>query len=189
MILGMTSRWKAALGFGVAALALVLFFLNIVWPALHPAAAPEAAAAAPVARRDPARAGTRGATPAPQSLDPTLRLNLLASVEGVQYKASGRNIFRSLEEAPIPIPRPLAPALKVPAGPPSPAPINLRFYGFASRPGESKKVFLSQGDDIFIAVEGDIVNRRYRVVRIGVNTVEVEDVLDGRRQVLPLSGG
>ena len=184
MMLGTTSRWKAALGFGVAALALVLFFLNIVWPALRPAVAPEAAAAA---RRVPARAGARGAAPAAPSLDPTLRLNLLAAVEGVQYKGSGRNIFRSLEEAPIP--RPVAPALKGPVVPPAPPPIDLKFYGFASKPGESKKVFLSRGDDIFIAAEGDIVNRRYRVVRIGVNSVEVEDVLDGRRQVIPLTSG
>jgi len=187
MMLGMGSRWKAALGFGVAALALVLFFLNIVWPALQPAPPPEAAAAAPPARRVPPRAGTRGAVPAAQSLDPTLRLNLLASVEGVQYKGSGRNIFRGLEEAPIP--SPVAPALKVPTGPPPPASINLRFYGFASRPGQAKKVFLSQGEDIFIAAEGDIVNRRYRILHIGVNSVEVEDVLDNRRQVLPLTGG
>lgn len=188
MVLGMTSRWKAALGFGVAALALVLFFLNILWPALKPEAAPEAAATAPAARSVPPRPGTRGALPAAPSLDPTLRLNLLAAVEGVQYLGKGRNIFRSLEEE-APIPRPVAPALKGPVVPPPPAPIDLKFYGFASKPGESKKVFLSRGEDIFIAAEGDIVNRRYRVVRIGVNSVEVEDVLDGRRQVLPLSGG
>ncbi len=188
MILGTTSRWKAVLGFGVAALALVLFFLNIVWPALRPAATPEtAAASAPPTAKAPARTRTRGAAPAAQSLDPTLRLNLLVSVEGVQYLGKGRNIFRSLDEAPIP--RPVAPALKGPAVPPPPPPIDLKFYGFASKPGESKKVFLSRGEAIFIAAEGDIVNRRYRVVRIGVNTVEVEDVLDGRRQVIPLTSG
>ncbi|MGH9492009.1 MAG: hypothetical protein ACRD2K_00785 [Terriglobales bacterium] len=187
MILGAGSPWKTALVIGLAALALVLFTVNIVWPMLAPAASPQTAAAPPAARRVPARAGARGAAPAAQSLDPTLRLGLLASVEGVQYKGSGRNIFRSLEEAPIPTP--VAPALKTQTGPPLPPPINLKFYGFASRPGESKKVFLSQGEDIFIAAEGDIVNRRYRVVRIGVNSVEVEDVLDGRRQVLPLTSG
>ena len=187
MMLGMGSRWKVAVVFGLAAVALVLFFLNIVWPALKPAAAPETASAPAAARRVPARAGTRGPASAAQSLDPTLRLGLLASVEGVQYKGSGRNIFRGQEEAPIPTP--VAPALKTPTGPPPPPPINLKFFGFASRPGESKKVFLSQGEDIFIAAEGDIVNRRYRVVRIGVNSVEVEDVLDGRRQVLPLTSG
>lgn len=187
MLLGTTSRWKAALGLGVAVLALVLFFLNIVWPALKPEAAPERAAVPPAVHRGPVRAASRGTAPAAQSFDPTLRLNLLAAVEGVQYKGSGRNIFRSLEEAPIP--KPVAPALKGPPVPPPPPPIPLRFYGFASRPGQPKKVFLSEGEAIFIAAEGEIVNRRYRVVHIGVNTVEVEDVLDGRRQVLPLSSG
>ena len=187
MMLGMGSRWKVAVVVGLAAVALVLFTVNIVWPMLAPAASPQTASAPPAARSAPARAGTRGAAPAAQSLDPTLRLGLLASVESVQYKGSGKNIFRGLEEAPIPTP--VAPALKTPTGPPPPPPITLRFYGFASKPGESKKVFLSQGEDIFIAGEGDIVNRRYRIVHIGVNTVEVEDVLDGRRQVLPLTGG
>ena len=180
---GSRGKWAAVVG--LAALALILFVVNIVWPMLAPAAPPQAATSPPAARKVPAR-GTRGAAP-PQSLDPTLRLNLLASVEGVQYKGSGRSIFRSQEEAPIP--KPVASALKGPPVPPPPPPINLKFYGFASKPGEPKKVFLSQGEDIFIAAEGDIVNRRYRVVRIGVNSVEVEDVLDGRRQVLPLTSG
>ena len=186
MILGAGSPWKVAVVAVLAALALVLFFRNIVLPA-PPAASPQTASAPPPARRVPARPGARGAAPAAQSLDPTLRLGLLASVEGVQYKGSGRNIFRGQEEAPIPTP--LASGLTTPTGPPVPPPINLRFYGFASKAGESKKVFLSQGEDIFIAAEGDIVNRRYRVVRIGVNSVEVEDVLDKRRQVLPLTQG
>lgn len=186
---GTGNPWKVVAVWGLAALALVVFFLNIVWPALKPAAAPEAASAAPPpqARRVPARAGTRGAAFASQSLDPTVRLNLLATVEGVQYKGSGRNIFRGREEAPIP--KPVAPALKVPTVPTGPPPINLKFYGFASKPGGIKKVFLSQGEDIFIAAEGDIINRRYHILHIGVNTVEVEDVLDKRRQVIPLTQG
>jgi hypothetical protein len=53
---------------------------------------------------------------------------------------------------------------------PPPPPINLKFFGFANRPGETKKVFLSQGEDIFIAGEGDIVDRRYRVLHISANS-------------------
>jgi hypothetical protein len=185
MILGTQSPVKVAAVVGLAALALVLFAVNIVWPALKPAASPQTAAAPPAGSSLPARAGARH-TP-PQTLDPTLRLGLLASVEGVQYKGSGRNIFRPMEEAPLPTP--VAPALKGPPLAPAPPPINLKFFGFASKPGEPKKVFLSQGEDVFVAAEGEIVNRRYRVLRIGVNSVEVEDVLDGRRQVLPMSGG
>ena len=187
MMLGSQSRWKVALVFGVAGLALVLFFFNIVWPALRLAAAPEVRAAQPAASPAPVRRRGHAAAAASQSLDPTLHLALLAGTEGVQYKGSGRNIFRSQEEA-APIPKPVAPALTA-TGPPSPPPINLRFFGFASRPGEAKRVFLSSGEDVFIASEGDIVNRRYRVLHIGVNTVEVEDVLGERRQVIPLTQG
>jgi hypothetical protein len=70
-----------------------------------------------------------------------------------------------------------------------PPPINLKFFGFANRPGETKKIFLSQGEDIFIASEGDIVDRRYRVLHISPNAVDVEDVLNNNRQSLPLTQG
>ncbi len=50
-------------------------------------------------------------------------------------------------------------------------------------------MFLTQGDDIFVAAEGDIVNRRYKVMRINANSVEIEDVLGNNRQTIPLSAG
>jgi len=48
---------------------------------------------------------------------------------------------------------------------------------------------LSQGDDVFIAAEGDIVDRRYKVLRISPMAVEVEDVLNNNRQSIPLTQG
>src|SRR5436190_1680073 len=68
-------------------------------------------------------------------------------------------------------------------------PITLKFFGFANKPGEPKRVFLSQGDDVFIAAEGDIVDRRYKVLRISPMAVEVEDVLNNNRQSIPLTQG
>jgi hypothetical protein len=50
-------------------------------------------------------------------------------------------------------------------------------------------VFLSQGEDVFIAAEGDIVDRRYRVLHISPAAVDVEDVLNNNRQSLPLTQG
>jgi hypothetical protein len=50
-------------------------------------------------------------------------------------------------------------------------------------------VFLSEGDDIFIAGEGDIVDRRYKVLHISPMSVEVEDVLNNNRQQIPLTQG
>jgi hypothetical protein len=50
-------------------------------------------------------------------------------------------------------------------------------------------VFLSQGEDVFVASEGDIVDRRYRVLRISATSVEIEDILNNNRQSIPLTQG
>jgi len=124
------------------------------------------------------------------SLDPSLRFDLLKSAEDVTYKGTGRNIFRS--EAPPPeIPTPLPPD-KQPTPvytPPPPPPIDLKFYGFAGPKGGSKRIFLLKGEDIFLAKEGDIVDRRYKIMHISPNSVEVQDVLTNNTQTLPLSAG
>jgi len=104
-------------------------------------------------------------------LDPTLDLNLLSRSEEIKYAGNGRNIFVAGSVAVIERPKgmgrirrwwPTA-GIRQPPPVPPPPPINLKFFGFANRPGETKKVFLSQGEDVFIAAEGDIVDRRYRV--------------------------
>jgi len=122
-----------------------------------------------------------------QTLDPTLRFDLLKSSEDVTYKGSGRDIFRSQAPPPV-IERVVTPPVN--PGPPPPPPINLKLYGYAqSKGGEGKKIFLSSGDDIFVAKEGDIVNRRYRILKINNNSVDVEDVLTNNKQTLYLTQG
>jgi hypothetical protein len=165
-----------------------------------PEARTESSAPAPVqprtTRRNPRQKG-EAKPDFTASLDPRLRLDLLSVAEQTQYSGSGRNIFRLQAE---PIPQPVAPAMKAPsetAGkveptgpppPPPPPPINLKFFGFATSKGEPKRIFLASGDDVFIAQEGDIVNRRYKIIHIGATSVEVEDLLNNRRQSLPLTG-
>ncbi len=127
-------------------------------------------------------------------LDPTLNFDLLRESEEIKYTGNGRNIFANS----IPIEKPIqngTDQAQVPVYTPPPVapppPITLKFFGFASKPGEPKRVFLSQNEDVFIAGEGDIVDRRYRVLRIS-NTppaVEVEDVLNNHKQTLPLVQG
>jgi hypothetical protein len=130
------------------------------------------------------------ATVLTSTLDPRLHLDLLKSSEQTTYGGSGRNIFRAEAEI-ADIPTPVTPPY-VPPGPPKPPPpppINLRFFGFASRQGEAKRVFLAEGEDVFVAREGDIVNRRYKVLKIGNNSVEIQDVLNNNVQTIPLSQG
>ena len=66
----------------------------------------------------------------------------------------------------------------------------MKFYGFASRPGEPKRIFLKLGEDVFVAGEGEIVDRRYKVIRISPNSVEIQDVVNsGPPQTIPLTQG
>src|SRR5208282_3214793 len=97
---------------------------------------------------------------------------------------NGRNIFVAGSIAVIPTPKgPVvtdaqsASVRQFPPIPPPP-PITLKFFGLANRTGENKNVYLSQGGDVFIAAEGDIGDRPYRVLHISTTAVDVEDVLN-----------
>jgi hypothetical protein len=129
------------------------------------------------------------------TLDPHLRVDLLAQSEGTAYEGSGRDIFSDHDDD---IPQPVAPGLMAssdappawplaPAPPPTPPAMNLEFWGWVSVPGESKAVFLAQGENGFVAHEGDIVARRYKVEKIGSRSVEVEDMLSNYRESIPVT--
>jgi hypothetical protein len=151
----------------------------------------------PVARQAP-QAGRLGkgkrTANLEERLDPTLDLKTLAATEDMKYSGTGRNIFVASVNIPTPVARvntdkAPTPGPPVPTGPPPPPPIPLKFFGFASKPGEPKRIFLAQGEDVFIASEGDIVNRRYKVLHIGPTSVDIEDVLYNNRQSIPLTQG
>jgi hypothetical protein len=180
----------AVLG-GIAVLMLAYEF----WPASTRVArtvAPPPTAAKPAMRRT---ASGKMVPVAEPRLDPTLDLKLLSQSEEIKYEGNGRNIFVEGSVAKIEKPKRNGTeqiqqvALHMPPPVPQPPPITLKFFGFANRPGETKKVFLSQGEDVFIAGEGDIVDRRYRVLRISPTAVDVEDVINNNRQSLPLTQG
>jgi len=150
-------------------------------------APPAPAAASTVAK--PAKPGAKKSGPIQlaQSLDPTLRTDMLKTSEDVTYKGAGRDIFQSQPE---PIPEPIQKVIKkdnTPPPPPPPPPIPLKFYGFSGPKNGPKQVFLSKGDDIFIAKEGQVIDRRYKILKIGPNSIDVEDVLTNNRQTLPLT--
>jgi hypothetical protein len=128
-------------------------------------------------------------------LDPTLRMDAMLVTESLVYSGSGRNIF-SANSAPIEIPKPIAPVRTAkalppgppppPPGPPPPPPIDLKFFGTATAANGTRRAFLLHGDDVFLASDGDIVQRRYKVVTISANSVVVEDMANNNTQTLPL---
>jgi hypothetical protein len=195
MQIGTENRTKTIAALSLTVLAAVLVVVRF-FPGSSPAAAPPVASTV-AATRQPARrvAETSGNTKSvARSLDPTLRYDWLKASEDTKYEGTGRNIFRAEIEPPKPVSNGTTDHAQntpppAPQGPPPPPPITLKFFGFANKPGEPKRVFLSQGEDVFIAAEGDIVDRRYKVLRISPMAVEVEDVLNNNRQSIPLTQG
>ena len=186
--------WAAGLG-GV----MLLLLGRTLWQAFGPSPAPPAAVvtqpppavtSTPVSGSSPASAHTAARLSSLAALDPTLHPEVMKQAESLEYSGRGRNIF-SLMSAPPAIPKPVASIRQTPVDtgpppPPPPPPINLGFYGYAAEKGGQKQVFLLKGDDIFIASEGDVVDRRYRVGKIGPASVQVEDIPYHNTQTLPL---
>jgi hypothetical protein len=55
--------------------------------------------------------------------------------------------------------------------------INLKFFGTVFDPSRKKRQgFFSEGDTVFFASEGDLLASRYRIIKIGDTTAEIEDV-------------
>ena len=119
--------------------------------------------------------------------DPTLRSERLELSEATEYEETGRNIFRRKIQVSrtSPRPKPSQPPIPEKYSPPT---ARLKFFGFASTPS-GKKIFLSEDGDVFIGREGDIINRRYKILRVGPASVEMEDLIDDVRQTLPLDQG
>ncbi len=149
----------------------------------------ETAAPAPAAQHS-TKTSYKAHTLLAHSLDPSLRFDVLKASEDVTYKGTGRNIFRS-EAPPPPMPTPLPPdpEPKGPPPPPPPPPIDLKFYGYAGPKGGNRQVFLLRGEDIFLAREGQIIDRRYKILHIGTNSVEIQDVLTNHTETKPLTAG
>ncbi len=177
----------AALGVGVLALAFNTLFGGPSTPTSAPAPARVTAT--------PAR--THAAPPATGPADPALHPELMAENENYLYAGSGRNIFSQSSAPPqqAAIERPKASARPsqqvapraVAAGPPPPPVVDLKFFGFAARKNGTKRAFLTHGDDVFVASEGDIVSHRYRVVSIAPTSIQIEDLPFHDTQTLPLA--
>lgn len=140
-------------------------------------------------------AGTPVGAGGPLSLPSALKF---VELEAVNDKPSaGRNPFRFGVPPPPPTPpRPPAPPPpppqpQVPQGPvlpPPPPAIQMKFVGVVQLPNGRKIASLSDGKGVLAGAEGDVIDGRFRIVKIGVESIVME-YLDGRgRQTIPLRG-
>ena len=149
----------------------------------------------------------------PAKIDPTLELYRLERLREVAVSAGGRNVFEFGAAAPPPVPDvKILPNVARMAGPPVPPPpppppvdpglapkpqappIPLKYYGFTqkefeqrSRNGGARRgLFLRGGEEIFVASVGDLIDRRYKVIRIEAEKATLEDTQFEKEQAIPI---
>lgn len=188
--LGAEDKKKVAIASVLGIIVLVLVGKTLMDAFSTPNAAPPPPAVVTV-QQPASSAGHPAAKLASANLDPTLHPEWMAATESMTYSGRGRNIFSQLS-VPAVIEKPLAPARPVhvanagPPPPPAPPAIDLKFFGFSAAKSGLRKAFLLRGEDVFIASEGDVVDRRYRIVKILPLSVQVEDLPYKNTQTLPL---
>ena len=132
-----------------------------------------------------------------------LHKDRIGAARETEYKSGGRNIFIA-QATPLPItPQqqhrddlaarvPNTPChIYGPCPPPPPEapklPPNMKFYGYGTVPnGTVRLAFFTDGEEVYVVKEGELLLNRFRITRIGIATVEFEEVSTGRHGTAPL---
>jgi hypothetical protein len=132
--------------------------------------------------------------------EPQLRLDLLAKLQKEESLSAHRNIFNATPPPPPPKPVTNPDGTSKVVGPPVPPPIPPvqvpgEFFGYAVRPAPSgtRFGFFKNGDDVLVVAEGDKFLSNYRLIHIGNDSADVEEISSGRHarvaMVQPPAGG
>jgi hypothetical protein len=134
---------------------------------------------------------------------PDLRLDQLKKIRETVYTGSNRDIFngsapppsksqpggppkRLVARKPPGDPYPITPPPVVQT-PLPPVSVPAQFFGYAARPGGTRRVaFFLSGEDVLVVAEGDSFLGNYRLVHIGNDSADVEEMSSGRHATVQL---
>ena len=162
----------------VVLLALLVVLVGLQFARREPGANPAVTATA-------AKGARAGARPSLSAIPDSLLEVKGRKPDPRRRAAAQRHIFEYGRRAAV-APAPETAGAAPPTQPPPP-PAPLRFYGFAEPShGGKRQVFLTDGEEVYVAAEGDVVLRRYRVLRVGSQSIELEELSGKQRWVVPL---
>lgn len=147
--------------------------------------------------------------PDPAKVNPALRTELLAKLQGVTAAGGGRNLFefgiaqaKPIDDVKIALgkkgtgkkgadgvpavdgAKPADPPKASDSKPPAP-PVPLKYYGFVAGSGKRQAFFLN-GEEIFAVAEGQTIQSRFKVIRIGDVSAIIEDLQYKNQQTIKL---
>jgi len=104
-----------------------------------------------------------------------------------EYKSNGRNPFSPIAPQPPQTPDQVV-KRKEPSGPqvepPPPAltiPANMHFFGYGTVPnGTARRAFFTDGEDVYIVSEGEVLLNRFRILKVNNASLDFEEVSSGR---------
>jgi uncharacterized protein YxeA len=132
--------------------------------------------------------------------DPQIRWGEMINAQKTEYKSNGRNPFtfnapptkeeikdrqKKADDAAK------AASLNVPPPPTAPTvavfPPNLKFFGYGTIPvGSTRRAFFSDGDSVYIVLEGETLLGRYRILKVGNTNLEFQEITSGLHGTAPL---
>lgn len=125
--------------------------------------------------------------------NPQIRMDEIDRARKTEYKSSGRNPFSPVQApqqhvAAAPKPHEIVGPQPQPAQPPPPPPtLPVKFYGFGTVPNSAaRRAFLTDGENIHVVAEGEVLLKRFRILRIGNASLEFEEISSGRIGTAPL---
>ena len=110
-----------------------------------------------------------------------------------------RDLFDFAAPPPAPVPSPppesvsaaperdLPPPITVPTPTPLP-PLNIKYIGAVERKGVKVAMLMTERSEVLTGQVGDMVGNRFRIVKIGIESVDVQQVGSEQVQRIPLKG-
>lgn len=137
-------------------------------------------------------ADANSAITSPQLLsvdNPQLHKDRMRRARETEYKSTGRNIFSAIP-VPAAVPRkpgpkpndPKTQSVQTAPPPPTVAPLPVKFFGYGTVPnGGARRAFFTDGEDVYVVAEGELLMNRFRILKIGNANLEYEEVSSGLR--------
>src|SRR5688500_18891781 len=94
---------------------------------------------------------------------------------------------------PSPLPRaavdePVGPLVTTAPVPPPPPPLNIKYIGAVERKGMKVAMLMTDRNEVLIGQAGDLVGNRFRIVKIGLESVDIQEVGSDQVRRIPLKG-